>query len=556
MNSIFLLLITVVGFLLAYRFYGGFLQDKIIGIDRNLVTPAHKVNDGIDYVPTKKIVLFGHHFATIAGLGPILGPAIGVIWGWVPAFLWVFFGSIFMGAVHDFGILLISMKNKGVYIGELAEKIIGKRVKIIFQFLVFFMLSLAMGVFVLIIAILFTMYPEGVIPTAGLIFIAMLVGTLMRKGKIGIVWSAVIGVMLLIVAIIFGVKFPVTGVSVETWKYLLLLYAYIASILPVWLLLQPRDYLNAYLLFFGLASMFLGVLILRPEVVAPAINTNAENLPSLFPFLFITIACGAISGFHNLASSGTTVRQIDKPQDAKFIGYGGMLTEGLLAVLVILAVVAGVGSRTEWFEHYQSWSKAGALKPKIGAFITGASLFLSSIGIPREVGRVVLSIMIVSFALTTLDSATRLLRYNIEELSRSFNVKVFQNRFISTIVAVVAIGYFALMKLGNKPVGLILWKLFGSTNQLLAALGLMVITVYLVKRGKPFVYSFIPMLFLFAMTLWAIVAQIKTFWSSEERAYPLIILSVVIVMLSVWMITEAAISVRRKNLSEMRRKSH
>jgi len=541
MNATILLLLALCGFFLSYKFYATFLQDKIFKLETNLITPAHQINDGLDYVPTRKSILFGHHFATIAGLGPILGPAIGVIWGWLPAFLWIVFGSIFLGAVHDFSILIVSLKNKGLYIGELAEKFIGKRVKIIFQVLVFFMLSLAMGVFVLIIAILFNMYKEAVIPTLSLIFIAIIIGILFRKYNLNLITGALIGLILISLSIILGVKYPIVNVSQTAWICILLFYAYFASVLPVWLLLQPRDYLNAYLLFFGLISMFLGILIIRPEIVAPAINNRAPDLPPLFPFLFITIACGAISGFHNLASSGTTVRQLDRTKDAKLIGYGGMLTEGLLATLVLIAVSAGI-TKAKWFSHYESWAKAGGLQPKLEAFITGASSFLSKLGIPTSIGQLLLSIMVVSFALTTLDSATRLLRYNVEELSRTVKFKYLQNRFISTLIAIAAIGYFALMKAGNQPIGLILWKLFGSTNQLLAALGLLVITMFVIKNKSNPVYVFIPMLFILTMTIWAIIAQLINFIGVENKIYSLIILSILILFLTIWLLIETIIS--------------
>jgi len=546
MNAVIILLITTGGYFFAYFIYGKFLRDRIFKLDPRNQTPAHLYQDGVDYVPARRSILFGHHFATIAGLGPILGPAIGVIWGWLPAFLWVFFGSMFLGAVHDFSILAVSLKNQGKFIGEVAEEIIGKRVKSILQVIIFFMLALAMGVFVLTITILFKMYPQGIIPTFGLIAIALVIGTLLNKYNTPFVITTIIGLVFLVGGVFLGIKFPITGISNTNWSYILLVYAFLASILPVWILLQPRDYLNSFLLYFGLITMFVGVLILRPTIVAPVINTEGNDLPSLFPFLFVTIACGAISGFHCLASSGTTVRQLDNERDARFIGYGSMLAEGMLATLVILAVTAGIGSTKIWYEHYASWSIAGGLQPKLDAFIQGASLFIAQLGIPVEVGKVLLSVIVVSFALTTLDSATRLLRYNVEEIGRSYKIRFLNNRYTSSIVAVASIGYFALMKSGGKSIGIVLWKLFGSLNQLIAGLSLLVVTIYLFRKKVNYHVTFWPMLFMLITTSIALIIQLIEFIEAEQKVWSLIIVASVIIILTVWIIIEVIISFRKR----------
>ncbi|MCK4295455.1 MAG: carbon starvation protein A [Candidatus Marinimicrobia bacterium] len=546
MNAAVILLITVVGYILAYFIYGKYLRDKIFKLDPKNQTPAHLYEDGVDYVPARRSILFGHHFATIAGLGPILGPAIGVIWGWLPAFIWVFFGSIFLGAVHDFSILAVSLKNQGKFIGEVAGEIVGKRIKIILQVIIFFMLALAMGVFVLTITILFKMYPQGIIPTFGLIAIALVIGTALNRYNTPFIITTIIGLIFMIGGVFLGIKFPITGISNTNWSYILLVYAFLASILPVWILLQPRDYLNSFLLYFGLITMFLGVLILHPTIVAPIINAEPSDLPSLFPFLFVTIACGAISGFHCLASSGTTVRQLDNERDARFIGYGSMLAEGMLATLVILAVTAGIGSAKIWNEHYASWSIAGGLQPKLDAFIQGASLFIAQLGIPIEIGKVLLSVMVVSFALTTLDSATRLLRYNVEEIGRSYKIKFLNNRYTASIIAVAAIGYFALMKSGGKSIGLVLWKLFGSLNQLVAGLGLFVVTIYLFRKKVNYHVTLWPMLFMLITTIIAIVIQMIEFIKAEQKVWSLIVVASVIIILTVCLIIEVIISFRKR----------
>ncbi|MCK4445791.1 MAG: carbon starvation protein A [Candidatus Marinimicrobia bacterium] len=546
MNAAVILLITVVGYILAYFIYGKYLRDKIFKLDPKNQTPAHLYEDGVDYVPARRSILFGHHFATIAGLGPILGPAIGVIWGWLPAFIWVFFGSMFLGAVHDFSILAVSLKNQGKFIGEVAGEIVGKRIKIILQVIIFFMLALAMGVFVLTITILFKMYPQGIIPTFGLIAIALVIGTALNRYNTPFIITTIIGLIFMIGGVFLGIKFPITGISNTNWSYILLVYAFLASILPVWILLQPRDYLNSFLLYFGLITMFLGVLILHPTIVAPIINAEPSDLPSLFPFLFVTIACGAISGFHCLASSGTTVRQLDNERDARFIGYGSMLAEGMLATLVILAVTAGIGSAKIWNEHYASWSIAGGLQPKLDAFIQGASLFIAQLGIPIEIGKVLLSVMVVSFALTTLDSATRLLRYNVEEIGRSYKIKFLNNRYTASIIAVAAIGYFALMKSGGKSIGLVLWKLFGSLNQLVAGLGLFVVTIYLFRKKVNYHVTLWPMLFMLITTIIAIVIQMIEFIKAEQKVWSLIVVASVIIILTVCLIIEVIISFRKR----------
>jgi len=542
LNSLIILSVTLGGYVLAYFIYGKYLRDKVFQLDPEHNTPAHELQDGVDYYPARKSVLFGHHFATIAGLGPILGPAIGVIWGWLPAFLWVLFGSIFLGAVHDFSILAVSLKHRGKFIGEVAEEIVGKRVKQILQILVFFLLSLSMGVFVLTISILFKMYPQGIIPTFGLIGIAAILGIGVNKLQFPFTISAIVGIILMISLIFIGIKLPITQISSNMWIYILLFYAALASVLPVWLLLQPRDYLNAFLLYFGLIGMFLGVIILHPTISAPAINTEAGDLPSLFPFLFITIACGAISGFHSIASSGTTVRQLNNERDARFIGYGAMLTEGFLAMLVILAVTAGIGGIEIWKQHYSSWAVAGGLEPKLAAFIKGASLFIAQLGIPIAAASVFLSVMVVSFALTTLDSATRLLRFNIEEIGRSYNLKFINNRYVASILAVVAIGYFALMKSGGQSIGLTLWKLFGTTNQLMAALGLFIVTLFLIKERRNFKVTLFPMLFMFIVTFAGLIIQISSFIRSDQKIWSLVFVSVTILLLTIWLIIQAILS--------------
>lgn len=539
MNVLFLSIVVIVSFIIAYLTYANYLRDKIFNLFEVKTTPAHELEDNIDYVPTKKPILFGHHFASIAGLGPIMGPAIAVIWGWLPALIWVVLGTIFLGAVHDFGSLAVSLRYRGLSLGAIAREVINPRARLLFLIIIFFLLALAMGVFCMIIAILFTdLYPQAVIPTFALMFIAVLIGLLVYRYKVRILHATWIGLLLMFIMIWAGLQLPIIGIAKNQWVFILISYAFIASVLPVWLLLQPRDYLNSYKLYIGLGLLYLGIIVTPGlKIVAPAINHQATNLPNMFPFLFIIVACGAISGFHNLISSGTTAKQLNTAKDAKMIGYGGMLAEGLLATVVILACTAGVGSAAQWHLRYSDWGQMNQLAPKLDAFITGAAFFMSRIGIPVEFAKALVAVVVVAFAMTTLDSGTRILRYNVEEIGRSFKIKPLKSRYISSAVAVGAIAYFALMKIGGKPAGFTLWQLFGTTNQLLAGLGLLTITMYLYEKKKPSIFVEIPMFFMLFITLYAMMIKIVSFY--KEKNMSLLILGIIILLMTGWLIFEA-----------------
>jgi len=542
-------------FVLAYFTYAKFIAYRIFALDPDAETPSHAMTDGIDYVPTRKPVLFGHHFASITGLGPILGPSIAVIWGWLPAFLWVFFGTIFFGGVHDFSALAISMRNRGRSIGDIAESIIGHRARLLFLFIIFFLIALAMGVFAIVIATLFSeaFNPEAVIPAFSLMLIAMAVGVGVYKRGLTIGPVTLIGVILMLITTAIGIKYPVTGVSQNTWIYILLGYAFVASVLPVWLLLQPRDYINSFLLYIGLGAMYLGLFIFQPEIAAPAINHESSGLPPVFPFIFIMVACGAISGFHSLVSSGTTAKQIDKEPDARLIGYGGAVAEGILGLMAVLACTAGLASKEAWLEHYKSWGAASSLGPEINAFVQGAGKFISQLGISQTFAEAFTAVVVVGFALTTLDSATRLLRFNIEEIGNSLNIKLLSNRFLAAAIAVIAITFFALMKvetvdpstgaLVKKSAGLTLWGLFGTTNQILAGIVLLSVSIYLLKKGKSIVYTIIPMILMLSMTLWAMVLNLGNFWT--QKNWPLLIVGSIILFMILWFILEGIIVFRK-----------
>jgi len=565
-NALFLIVASLAAFVLAYRFYARFIGEKVLGLDAGRRAPSHEFEDGLDFVPSNRFVLFGHHFSTIAGLGPIVGPAIGVIWGWLPALLWVVIGTIFFGAVHDLSTLYLSMRHRGRSIGALTQELIGKRARAMFLVLIFFILSLAMGVFAQIMAKLFSTpppagRPEAVIPSASLIAIALVIGTLVYKvRRLGLAAPTVLGIVAMGLAIWYGAGHPVNSVlghrlTLPDWVIILLGYTFIASVLPVWLLLQPRDYINSFQLYAGLLLLYAGAVIAAPAIQAPAFRASPQGAPMLFPFLFITIACGAISGFHNLVSSGTTVRQIDNEGDARFIGYGGMLTEGILAVGVIIACTAVVSFGSSWSQMYGSWAEVD--KRKLSYFIGGAGELISGLGVPAGVAANFIAVMCVSFAMTTLDSATRLLRYNIEEIGQSLGnrtlARFLGNRFVASGVAVAAIGYFALLKVREtlpdgtvaaKPVGMILWVLFGTTNQMLAGLGLLLVTLYLYRKGRPIIYTAVPMVLVLAFTVTATVVKLHQFWI--DRSWNVFWVGLAVLALAVWLVIETVMAFRKE----------
>ncbi|MCD6521649.1 carbon starvation protein A [Candidatus Calescamantes bacterium] len=557
-NSLLIGVFSFVGYLLAYHTYGKFLARKIFGIDPSRPVPSHIFNDDHDYVPSSKEVVFGHHFTSIAGLGPILGPAIGIIWGWVPALLWVVLGSIFMGAVHDFGALVVSLRHEGKSIGEIASKLVSPRVKYLFLSIIFFELWIVIAIFALIIAILFQMYPQAVFPIWMEVPIALWLGYMVhRKGK-NIVGLSIVALVLLYITIFMGayllppLKMPKVGflTGVEVWMLILFAYCYIASTLPVWKLLQPRDFINSHELIVLLFLLFLGLVFSHPPIVAPAFNLHPQGAPPIWPFLFVVIACGAISGFHSLVSSGVSSKQLDSESHAQFVGYGGMLLEGALAVLVLTAVMGGIGMGIKggiygteaWKTFYSSWQAAKGLNSKISAFVTGAVNMLSVLHIPPQLSATIFGVFLVSFAATTLDSATRIQRYVISELSSGTKLQFLTRRHPATLVAVFTALALAFAQKGGKG-ALILWPLFGTVNQLLAGLALLIITVYLFRKKVPPYISFIPFLFMVVMTGWALILNLKNFFKS---AWHLFIIGLLIFFLEIWMIAESIPAIRRE----------
>lgn len=559
MNASLAVFFCLLIYLAAYRFYAPFLARKVFALDPQEATPAHNLQDGYDYVPAHRFVLFGHHYASITGLSPMLGPAIAVIWGWAPALLWVVFGATLIGCVHDFSALCVSLRGKGMSIGKVAEGILGPRAKTLFHLIIFFLIALAMGVFVHVIALLFSTeggvaHPESVLPSVAILVSAMVIGYLVYRK--GLPWgpATVVGFLVTIGFMFVGGAGPVIAllkpIATDHWKIILCLYALLASALPVWLLLQPRDYINALYLVIGLALMYLGLFVVRPAFSAPAFIPHPEGAPPIFPFVFIIIACGAVSGFHSLVSSGTTAKQLDSQKDAPFIGYGGMIGESLLGLMAVVACTAGAFSSKEiWLQHYGTWESASALGPQLGAFIQGAANFIQALGFSQTFAVTLTSVVVVSFALTTLDSGARLLRYNIEEigetLSKASHIKqlnlLFGNPWITSFLSAAIIAFFAF------KAGLPLWALFGTTNQLLAGLSLLAVTIYLFQRRKPLVYTLIPTVFVVGATMIAMAFNIMEFAGLRGAPPKPLLLSIGVLLfaLAIWLCAEALIALSR-----------
>jgi len=558
MNSVVLIVVSVAAYLLAYRVYGRYLGGRVFQLSRQRLTPAHRFRDNVDFVPSSRHVVLGHHFTTIAGLGPIVGPAIGIIWGWLPAFLWIIFGAIFMGAVHDFAAMIISARNDGKSIGELTGQLISPATRLAFQVIIQFLLWIVVAIFAMIIGVLLNMYPAAVLPVFAEIPIALWLGRRLRSGA-GDLGASLVAVLLLFAFIALGVYVPFTmpallGSPVNGWVVVLLVYAFFASTLPVDLLLQPRDYINSHQLLIVMGLLGLGVLVAHPEVSAPALNPAAlvpgTDIPPVLPLLFITIACGAISGFHSLAASGTSVKQLDNEADVLLIGYGGMFLEGVLAALVLVTIAGGLGmglvrdgvvyTGVDAFNfHYRSWASANGLASNIDAFVTGAANLMAAFGLPASMCKTLMAVFIVSFAGTTLDSAARIQRLSLQELCRNRHGKVLRpvnNRYAATLIVVGLAALLAFAKPGAKG-ALILWPLFGALNQLLAALGLTVAAVYLRLQGRNSLVALLPMLFMLGMTFWAMFINLGQFLDKGENL--LVALSLVIFGLTLWLLTGA-----------------
>jgi len=600
MDALLIALLSGAGFVVAYFTYGRWLGRKVFRLSARALCPSVRLRDDCDYVPTPKWVVFGHHFTSIAGTGPIVGPAIALAWGWLPALVWVLLGSVLIGAVHDFGSLVVSLRNRGATVGDVAGDLLNRRVRVLFLGILFMALTIVLAIFGMVIASVFRQFPAAIFPCVAQIPLAAAVGYLsrMRPGWLG--WLSVISLVLMYLSVVFGdvgvlgeINEKMAGWSNGTWVAVLLGYSYVASVLPVWALLQPRDFINSLQLISVMGLLVVGLVVaaflgaptaqdggrVLLEMSAPVVRWEVAGAPAMFPFLFITVACGAVSGFHCLVSSGTSAKQLAKETDARFVGYGSMLVEGFLAVLVILCCGAALGlgvvskggeflsGIAAWESRYGSWT--AGLSPMVANFVDGAGNLILSLGLSRGFGVTLMGVFVASFAATTLDSACRLQRYVVQELMRAFFESgapsdsrslmtgwrgVMMGKHFATLLAVGFAMFLASLPPNGKEWswvnagtgGLVLWPLFGATNQLLGGLALIVIVFYLIRERKTWFFLLFPLVFMLVVPAWAMLVQ--CFWGSgdtmswvEQRNWVLVGLTVGCLFLELWMILEAVL---------------
>ncbi|MFN4241689.1 MAG: carbon starvation protein A [Tepidisphaerales bacterium] len=641
MGPLVVALASLTAFVLAYRLYGRRLARHVFRLSETAECPSRQRRDGVDFVPTPWVVVFGHHFTSIAGTGPIVGPAIAVLWGWLPALVWVVLGAIFIGAVHDLASLVVSLRNRGQTVGDIAGDVIGPRVRLLFLLILLLALNIVLAIFGLVIANTFRLFPAAIFPCLAQIPLAVAIGLYLRgsgsssagpAGRGGLLLPlSLAALVLMYLSVFLGDVGPLHAFNqtlaawpLWVWVVLLLGYCGVASVLPVWVLLQPRDYINALQLLSALGLLFAGLVVAAlvggtsPDgqqvplsFSAPAVQLAPAGAPPMLPFLFITVACGAISGFHCLVSSGTTSKQLARETDATAVGFGGMLTEGFLAVLVILACTAGLGlgiaaasatpsptspagtlvGEAAYAATYGSWAAIQG-NAAIRAFVTGSGNLLASLGIPATASVALMGVLVASFAATTLDTATRLQRYVIEELARALAppssdtaraspdaaraspeparstpparralgrvAHALQNRYVATSAAVLLALLLALLPAPGQSFslatagsgGLILWPLFGATNQLLGGLAFLVILFWLLVTGRPVLFALLPAVFMLAVPMWALTVQAfigtasSPSWLASGR-YLLAGMAAAALLLEIWMLAEAAAAYRK-----------
>ncbi|AEC52400.1 carbon starvation protein a [Pyrococcus sp. NA2] len=521
MNSTVIILVAGIIYVSFYFMYGKGLQNKVVKADPNRPTPAHKLYDGVDYVPAHPLVLYGHHFASIAGAGPIVGPAVAMAWGWIPALLWVWFGNAFIGAVHDYLALMSSVRYDGKSIQWIAGKLMSKRTSMAFELYVWFALLLVIAAFAAVIAGIFVKTPGAATASILFLIIAVILGWLLYKVQVNFKVGTLIGIILLILAIYIGFKFPIVA-SAKVWYIFLGIYVIVASSLPVWVLLQPRDYLNAYILWFGLALGGLAFFVIGFKglgaFTAPGFTTFSAHVvggkPSPFwPTVPLVIACGALSGFHSLVGSGTSSKQLDNELHGLLVGYGGMFTEGFLSTIVISSIAvygfqvfhnAGIGITAEtWARAYAplvaaksidsgllqklgvaalETFKNGTVIGKVGIFATSYAYGLrDAFGIDPKLGALFASLWVSAFALTTLDTATRLGRFAWQEIIEMVKgPEILRNKWIASFI-LVALG----IALAWKGSWLIIWPAFSGMNQMLASIAMMTASIWVAKIQRP-----------------------------------------------------------------------
>jgi carbon starvation protein len=523
MNGIELVLIALIMYVAAYKLYGGFLS-KRLNVNNNKETPAHTMADGVDYCPAKAPVLLGHHFASIAGAGPIVGPVIAAGFGWMPVYLWVVFGAIFIGGVHDYASIVASVRHQSKSIGFIIQQYIGVSGKKLFLIFAWATLILVIAVFTIIVADTFTHIPSAGTSSILFMILAVFFGIGIYRLKVPLWIATIVGVVLLFLSIPAGNLFPIQ-LSAFSWQMLLLAYIFIASVTPVWILLQPRDYLNSFFLYALMIGGLAGVIFAAPTINIPAFNTfSLDKVGYLFPALFVTVACGAISGFHSIVGSGTTAKQLNKETDGKIVGYGGMLIEGMLAVLSLVAVASMVNK--EFIDILTT-------KGPVTAFSLGVARFINAIpviNISVPTAQTFTALAVSAFALTSLDTATRLARFMFQEYfedKEKEKKSVFvTNRYVSTAITVA---FGATLTFSGQTMSI--WPVFGSANQLLAALALLALTVWVANLKKGYLFVMIPMIFMFAVTLTALGMLIYTNFISAN--YTLSVISILLFTLAV-----------------------
>jgi carbon starvation protein len=542
MSALLAAAILLAWLVLGYHVYGRFLEKNVIRPDNSRPTPARELEDGIDYSPAKKHLLFGHHFSSIAGAGPILGPLLGVLYfGWLGALLWVALGSVFIGAVHDYTSLMVSVQNKGTSLASISEQTLGRRTKLIFSLFLWLTLALVIAVFAVVASQTLVSQPEIVIPTFGLIGLAMLFGWLVYRKGFSVPVASVCALVLLFLLIYLGTLLPiqlpdqVLGISAQTiWFFVLIVYSLFASALPVWFLLQPRDYISTWILFLGLGVGYLGMVVSRPALTAPAFAGFSSKEGPLWPMLFVIIACGAISGFHSVVAGGTTAKQLPDERAGRLIGYGGMVTEAALAGLVIF-IAAGT---LIWapqavpgkfnFQHLMTPEGGGP----ITTFATGYGRLISSLpGISLMLGAFFGMVMLTAFVLTTLDTGTRLGRFIFAELLGDRH-RLLGNRWLaSSVILVMAVA------LGATEGYKVIWPVFGASNQLVAALALIIVSSYLVGLKRPAKYTLYPAYFMLITTLAALIYQGYKFFTGDKILLGCV--SVALFLLAAFIVYEA-----------------
>ena len=605
-------LTIVIGSLLllsvAFATYGRWLARSVFQLVPGAVVPSVELRDDVDYVPTPPAIVFGHHFTSIAGTGPIVGPALAIMWGWVPALVWILVGSIFIGAMHDMAALVVSVRNRGMTVGEVAGRLLNPRVRRLFLVLLLFALWVVLAIFGWVIASVFVQFPEATLPVFLQIPIAVWIGLVVHRRGRSILVPSLVALALMYLTVWLGAACPglewtggAVGAAIQSlnaavaawpvwaWVAILLAYCYVASVLPVWMLLQPRDYINSLQLVTSLALIVIGLVaaaffggpaidgVRQPlALVAPSVDMHPAGAPPIVPFLFVTIACGAVSGFHCLVSSGTSSKQLRCETDAHAVGYGSMLLEAFLAILVVVSVGAGLGlgwpqahpglvGEPLWRTIYGDWTKVtgGAA---IAAFVVGSGNLLEALGIDATFARALMGVLVASFAGTTLDTATRLQRYVVQELAATalpqgaawkpgrprpaltpleWPAWLLTTPHGATLFAVTSAFLLALMPPPGKPWnaetigtgGLILWPLFGATNQVLAGLSLLVVSFYLLRRGLPTWFAAVPMVFMLAMPAWALAFDIRR-WAAGGSGL-LVAVAAIMLLVEGWVVVEA-----------------